>query len=195
MIVVMEPGAAPEQISAVISDLERRGLGVERIDGETCALLHVTSGRSRRARRVLGMEGVAALVPTSGPRYRRVGMPFYPHVLLRWCSVAIVVLGFLTLLAGHFPPGIGLPVDVQHPPATLEVPWYARPLFAWVDLFPPALAWLGWLSFGLVVLLFIAVPRLDRRREGEGGGRALWIVAALIVLAASALAIVRGGLS
>jgi quinol-cytochrome oxidoreductase complex cytochrome b subunit len=188
MIIVLERGAPPEQIQAVVDALQRRGLELRRLDHEGRALLHVVSGAPARARKVRRMEGVEALVPTSGPRYRREGQHFYPHHVIRWSALAMVLLGLLTFLAGQWPPGIGAPIDVQAPPPHPVVPWYARAPLAFVALFPAHLTWLGWLVFACLVFAFVFAPKLDR-----GRARPLWVAAGVLALAAAVFAIVRGG--
>lgn len=182
MIVVLERGTQPEQVAEVVAALEKRGLKVAQVRAGGKPVLHVVEGNSKRARRVLALDEVEGLVPTSGPRIRREGKRFFPYYFIQWTALGMVMLGVLAGLAGQFPPGIGVPVDVRNAPAELEQPWYLRAPLAFLALFPRELVWLGWtLGFG-IALLVVLVPRLDRSEGRSLRGR--WLVLAIVVGAA-----------
>jgi hypothetical protein len=193
VIIVLERGAKPEQIAEAVHALEKRGLEVRQLVAAGKPILHVTGGDSSRARRLLRLEQVEGLIPTSGPRVRLEGRRFFPYHVIQWSAFGIVVLGALVLLAGQFPPGIGLPVDVQSPPEVVAQPWYARGPLWLLELFPTEHAWLAWCVFGLVALAFVFVPRLDRGSSSREASPKLRLAVALLVLAALAFAVTRGG--
>jgi hypothetical protein len=207
MIVVLQRGTTGEQTREILDELERLGLEGHSVDVLEKPLIHVTAGPARLARRLLRLERVEALIPTSGPRVRRHGRRFYPYHLINWSSAALVALGVLVLLAGFFPPGVGRAIDATGAPAPLaaaaapvqEVPlsatplsataWYARGARAWLALFPERLVWLGWTAGALLVLLFVLLPRLDRGRRPSPA----FVLCALALAAWLALT-VRGSL-
>jgi hypothetical protein len=167
MIIVLRADATDEQRDAVVSELEGLGLGVRAMRGGGKHLIHLVSGPTRRARRVLGSHAVEALVPTSGPRLRSVGHRIYPYHFIRWCAAGIVIFGLAVLLAGQLPPGTGREIQLDHPPDALAWPWYLHAPRALVLSFAPEQRWMGW---GLLLLLLIVtflLPVLDRTR-GEG---------------------------
>lgn len=150
MIIVLKRGTEAEQIAEVVREAERRGLKVRSLVTADKPALHVISGNTRRARKLLKLERVQALVPTSGPRVRRSGRRFFPFHFLNWSSSALMLIATLVLLAGQFPPGLGPAPDTRAPAAALELPWYA----AW-----PARA-LGGMPGVIALLLVVAVPLL-----------------------------------
>ena len=194
MILVLRPGTTDGEAEEVLRELQRLGLGGRLVHGRGSPLVHVTAGSTRRARRLLRMEQVVALVPTSGPRVRSQGRRFYPYYFVNWSAASIVLLGLLVLLAGHLPPGIGSAVDLHHPPREIAAPWYARAPLAFVAAFPRPLAWLGWVVLLLLAAAVFFLPLLDRTRGRTVRERWIVVVAgAAIALAAVLLSLSGGG--
>jgi quinol-cytochrome oxidoreductase complex cytochrome b subunit len=184
MIVVLERGASPEQVEEVASKLRARGLEVRALRAGGKPVLHVTAGPGRRARKVLRDDPVEGLVAMDGPRIRREGHRLFPYHVLHWSAWWMVVLGAIVVLAGQLPTGVGRPIDLQNPPSETHVQWFARAPMAFLSLFPHSLAWLAWTLMLGVGLLFLALPRLDRSRDGSLASRAPVLGAvALFVLA------------
>lgn len=173
MIVVLRSGASEAEIGEVLKEIERRGMSGRVVHGGGKPLIHLVSGSTRRARRLLRLELVEGLVATSGPRVRRQGRRFYPYYFVHLSAGFVVLLGVLVLLAGQFPSGIGAPIDAQHPPSEIPEPWYARAPIALVALLPSARAWLGWLAVYLIAAAAFFLPFLDRR---SGTSRGRWPV-------------------
>ncbi len=180
MIVVLRQGSTEEEIAEVLRDLERRSLRGRIVHAGGKPLIHVTSGSTRRARRLLRLDQVEALVPTSGPRVRVEGRRFYPYYFVNLCAGFVLVLGLLVLLAGQLPSGMGVEIDAQHPPSETQFPWYARAPLAFVALFPESLAWLGWLVLLVLAGVVFFLPTLDRSQRRTLRER-WWIVAAGIL--------------
>jgi hypothetical protein len=172
MIVVLERGASPEQVEEVASKLRARGLQVRALRAGGKPVLHVTAGVGRKAHKVLRDDPVEGLVAMDGPRIRREGHRLFPFHVLNWSAWWILVLGAIVLLAGQFPTGVGRLIDLRNPPSEAHVPWFARAPMAFLSLFPHSLAWLAWTVMLGVLVLFLALPRLDRAREGKPGSRA-----------------------
>jgi hypothetical protein len=185
VIVVLERGTRDEQVAEIVAELERRGLEVRAIRAGGKPALHVVGGDSARAHKALAFDEVEGLVATSGPRIRSAGQRFFPYHFVQWSAVGIVLLAVLTLLAGHYPPGLGAPIDVQRPPAQSVQPWYLRAPTAFVELFPPSLAWLGWLVVLALIGVVLLVPRFDRGTAPGLRGR--WPAIVLVVAALGAL--------
>ena len=193
MIVVLERGATETQVERAVAVLEGRGLVVRVVRAENRPLIHVVSGDTRKARRALALDGVEALVPTSGPRVRRTGRRFWPYHFIRWSAVALVLLSFLVLLAGQFPPGLGKPIEAHQPPADLSQPWYVRAPLAFVALFPPGLAWIASLILVALALVAYFLPWLDRSPSRALRDRLPAVVVGLLLVALWLAASFAGG--
>jgi hypothetical protein len=159
MIIVLKHGTEPAQIAEVVAEAQRRGLECRALTASDRPVLHVLRGDTRRARKLLGMHHVQALVATSGPRVRREGRRFFPYHLLNWCSATLLLVATIVLLAGQFPPGLGPAPDPRIVSNVLVLPWW----IAWaVRALADRPVWLGpLLVVGAMVLLF-ALPTLDR---------------------------------
>jgi len=183
MIVVLERGASEAQIEEVRQGLEQRGLQVRVLRAGDKPAIHIVAGDTRRARKLLRHEAVEGLASTSGPRVRQEGRRFWPFHFIRWSAISIVLVGALVLMAGQLPPGIGGAVDPRVPPAALEQPWYLRFSLGLVNLFPPSLAWVGWLLLVLLAAAFFLLPLLDRTPAQARGPRLLiGLIGVLLVL-------------
>ncbi|MBK7878295.1 MAG: hypothetical protein IPJ77_21780 [Planctomycetes bacterium] len=180
MIVVLRPGTSQEDVDEVLRELQRFGIETRVVQGGGKPLVHLVAGSTRKARKVLKLEQVEAIVPTSGPRVRSEGRRFYPYYALHLSAIAVLVLGALVLLAGHFPPGLGDEIDPRRVPDDLGYPWYVRAPMSYVALFPASAAWLGWLSLYAILLAVFLLPWLDRAEEGR---RSRWPLAAAAVFA------------
>ena len=194
MIVVLTAGTTDEQRDEIVRELKELGLGVRAMRGGGQPLLHITSGPTRRARQVLRDDCVQALVPTSGPRLRRHGHRIYPYYLIRWSAAGIVIFGLMVLLAGQLPPGTGEEIQLQHPPATLDWPWYLNAPRALVQAFDAQQRWIGWSALLGLVLVTLALPLIDRTK-GEGLQRRWPFVGASVVLVVIALYLTWTGAS
>jgi quinol-cytochrome oxidoreductase complex cytochrome b subunit len=161
VIVVLRSGASDVEIAEVVRELEQRGLRGSVVHAEK-PMVHITAGPTRLARELLKLEQVDGLIPTSGPRVQREGRHFYPYHFVNWSAWGVVLLGVVVFLAGQWPPGIGSPIDLRHPPAGMDQPWYARAPSAFVALFPASLSWLAWCLVAAVVVSAMALPMLDR---------------------------------
>lgn len=183
MIIVLERGAKPEQVDEVVASLRRDGIEVRCLRAAGKPALHVLAGETRRASRALEFDCVEGIFATSGPRVRREGQRFFPHHTLRWFAIWMVVVATLVLLAGQLPPGVGRPIDLQTPPEHVVVPWYGRAATGFLALFPHSAAWLAWSLLWIVMALFVALPRFERR---SGVSRIPVLGAAALLVAAVA---------
>lgn len=195
MIVVLQAGTTRDEREALAAELRGLGLEVRALEAGGKPLLHVVSGPTRRARRILRRERVEALVPTSGPRIRRSGNRIYPYYLVIWSGAGVLLFGIVVFLAGLFTPGSGPPVDVEHPPETLSWPWYLRGLRAFLLLFPPERRWLGWLALSVAGTCFALLPVLDRPGDDPRERRWPVVGAACALVAALLLFGLAGGVS
>lgn len=183
MIVVLESGTSEEGQRAVLDALARHGLRGNVLDARHRPLIHVVGGPTRLARKVRGMEGVEALVATSGPRIRRQGRRFYPYHMIGWSAAALLLLGVLVALAGFLPPGLGADPDPRAATAFVA-PWFLRAPLALLRLFPGSLRPLGWLALGALALALLCLPGLDRARVARPRPAPLRIVIVAGALAA-----------
>lgn len=189
MIVVLRVGASEPEIHEVVAELARRGLVSRRFESNGRHLLHIVSGPTRRARPLVKLDQVEAIVPTSGPRVRREGRRFYPYHFVNWSGFGVAMLGVLVFLAGTFPPGIGAEIDPRSAPSELASPWYVRVPLGFVGLFPDSLTWLGWSLFALGSLFVFGLPFVDRT---SGTSARVFRIAVGVLLVAFLLASLKG---
>ncbi len=164
MILVLKPGIEQAELDEVLRELEKRGIEGRVLRGGSKPLVHLVAGPTRAARKLLKLEQVEALVPTSGPRVRHSGRRFYPYHFVHLSAGCLLLAGLLVLLAGNYPPGLGDAIDPQHPPQDLGYPWYVRAPLSFVALFPQGGAWLGWLCLYALGLSALLLPTLERSR-------------------------------
>ena len=177
MIVVLRAGSTEAEIGEVLKEIERRGMRGQVLHGGGKPLIHLTAGPTRRARRLIRLDPVEGIFPTSGPRVRREGRRFYPYYFVNLCAGFVAMLGLLVLLAGQLPSGIGAAIDAEHPPAEIPEPWYARAPIALVALLPSGRAWLGWLLIYAIAAAAFFLPVLDRSPSDSGvAARGRWPV-------------------
>ena len=120
-------------------------------------------------------------VPPSIERaHRRSGQPlrahpFFPGFLLRDLMGWYIALGILAALAALDPWELGVKADPFVPtPAGIKPEWYFLFLFQTLKVIPARLLWiegeqLAVMLFGVVALLWVLVPFLDRNPEGRSG--------------------------
>jgi len=174
VILVLQHSATEEQLAEILEEVEHAGLQGRLLRSDDTPLIHIVSGPTRRARRLLRLEQVQALLPTSGPRVRRFGRRFYPYHFIRWCAACIALLGLLVFFAGYLPPGTGVEIDTRGAPAGLAMTWYAEGTLAILDTFSPERTWVGWLLLlGASALVFL-LPVIDRTKGERRVER--WVV-------------------
>ncbi len=184
MIVVLGRPASEEELGAVLARMEALGLSGRALQVGPQSLIHVTRGPTRRARRLISLEPVEALVPTSGPRVRREGRHFYPYHVLRAGSAGLVLFGLLVLLAGFFPPGVGSALAPGEAPPEPQWPWYLAPARGFLSLLPSRPAWIGPTLLVLLAALVLSLPALDHTSGRSVSERWPVLAAGLVVLAA-----------
>jgi len=183
VIVLLERGAGDEEVRAVLARMQSLGLAGTPLVAGSQRLIHVTSGRTRRARHLLPEPAVRAILPTSGPRVRREGRRFYPFHALCTSAAGLALIGALVLLAGFFPPGVSETLALGQPPPPPQWPWYLAPLRGLLELAPERPAWIGPSFLVLLGTLVLALPLLD----GSSGARPRGPVRVLGMLALVAL--------
>ena len=113
-------------------------------------------------------------------------MPFFPNFFLRDLVGWLCALGVLAALAAYFPAELGKKADPFQPaPAGIKPEWYFMAMFQTLKLLPAHILGiegelLGVLVFGLVGLVLICMPFLDRR--AALGKRSRWPAAFGIAL-------------
>ena len=96
-------------------------------------------------------------------------MPFFPNFFLRDLVGWLCALGVLAALAAYFPAELGKKADPFQPaPIGIKPEWYFMAMFQTLKLLPAHILGiegelLGVLGFGLVGVILIAMPFLDRR--------------------------------
>jgi cytochrome b6 len=95
-------------------------------------------------------------------------MPFFPNFFLRDLVGWLCALGVLAALAAYFPAELGKKADpFQSAPIGIKPEWYFMAMFQTLKLLPRHIfgiegELLGVLGFGVVGLIIIAMPFLDR---------------------------------
>jgi len=96
-------------------------------------------------------------------------MPFFPNFFLRDLVGWLCALGLLAALAAYFPAELGKKADPFQPaPIGIKPEWYFMAMFQTLKLLPSQIlgidgdVW-GVLGFGIVGLVLVAMPFLDRR--------------------------------
>jgi quinol-cytochrome oxidoreductase complex cytochrome b subunit len=98
----------------------------------------------------------------------RRSMPFFPNFFLRDLVGWLCALGFLAALAAYYPAELGRKADPFQPaPIGIKPEWYFMAMFQTLKLLPGHILGiegelLGILGFGVIGLILIAMPFLDR---------------------------------
>ena len=96
-------------------------------------------------------------------------MPFFPNFFLRDLVGWLCALGVLAALAAYFPAELGKKADPFQPaPVGIKPEWYFMAMFQTLKLLPAHILGiegelLGVLGFGVIGLILIAMPFIDRR--------------------------------
>lgn len=109
--------------------------------------------------------------------------PFYPNQFFKDLIVATVVMVIIGLIAYLVPADIGPkanPADLQFLP---RPDWYFRFLFQWLKYWPGSRAVIGIVAIpGIIVLLFLLVPFIDRGPERRPWRRPVGVGIFLLIL-------------
>jgi cytochrome b6 len=115
-------------------------------------------------------------------------MPFFPNFLLRDLVGWLTALAILAALAAYFPAELGEKADPFAPaPAGIKPEWYFMFMFQTLKYLPAHILWfegevVGILAFGVLGLVLLIVPFLDRKAErGERSKLFTWLVIAVII--------------
>lgn len=91
-------------------------------------------------------------------------VPFFPNVLLAEVSLAIAVIGLLSIFISLFPLKLGKKFDPLNPPSILEPEWYFMGIYQFLKTqgVQPIDAVILMSAFAIIVIL---IPFLDRSEE------------------------------
>ena len=115
-------------------------------------------------------------------------MPFFPNYILRDVLAWYVVIAVLAALAAFYPWELGTKADPFAPvPAGIRPEWYFLATFHTLKLVPSHVLGiegehLGVIAFGLVGIVLVIVPFLDRRASRGESSRLFTLLAALGLL-------------
>jgi quinol-cytochrome oxidoreductase complex cytochrome b subunit len=108
--------------------------------------------------------------PSAGKNHdEQKSMPFFPNFFLRDLVGWLCALGLLAALAAYYPAELGRKADPFQPaPIGIKPEWYFMAMFQTLKLLPSHILgvegeFLGVLGFGLVGVILIAMPFLDRQ--------------------------------
>ncbi len=128
--------------------------------------------------------GAAGPIQGDPAELKRTAEPFYPRQVMLDVIFALLIIAGLGLLAHYVPMDLGPkanPADTQYVP---RPEWYYIPVFQWLKYWAGAFAVVGILVIpGVIALLFVALPFLDRRPERRPWKRpfAVTIYAAIFI--------------
>jgi quinol-cytochrome oxidoreductase complex cytochrome b subunit len=114
-------------------------------------------------------HGMSRPLSADGEGAEKRSMPFFPNFLLRDLVGWLCALGVLAALAAYFPAELGKKADPFQPaPAGIKPEWYFMPMFQTLKVLPAYVLGiegelLGVLGFGLVGMVLVFMPFLDRR--------------------------------
>jgi len=121
------------------------------------------------------VQGMSVPAPAEEEAKRRQPMKFFPHFALRDLTGWIFALGVLATLAALFPWELGEKADLFAPAyPNIRPEWYYVSMFQTLKLVPGGEIWgieyeaIPIMFFGLVGLVLLLVPFLDRRGQREG---------------------------
>jgi quinol-cytochrome oxidoreductase complex cytochrome b subunit len=133
-----------------------------------------------------GMSVPPAIEAEGGPKE---SVRFFPHFLLRDLVGWLAALAILAALAAFFPAHLGEKADPFAPaPAGIQPEWYFMFMFQTLRYLPPEILGIegelvGVLAFGVLGLVLLFVPFLDRPKEPGGRPGKLWTYLAFLALA------------
>jgi ubiquinol-cytochrome c reductase cytochrome b subunit len=106
---------------------------------------------------------------------------FFPNVLLAEMSLAIIVLGCLTIFVSLFPVKVGEKFDPLHPPTLLEPEWYFMGFYQFLKTqsVQPLDGVILMTVLGVFILL---IPFLDRGSERHPLRRPIFVAAAFFII-------------
>jgi cytochrome b6 len=119
-------------------------------------------------------------------------MPFFPDFLMRDMIGWLTAVAVLAVLSAFFPWELGRKADPMAPaPGGIQPEWYFLWMFQGLKYVPARIAGvpgetLGVLFFGLLALVVLTVPLLDRGAS-RGKSSPWWNVGALLLLAGAAV--------
>jgi len=122
------------------------------------------------------------------PGERLPQMPFFPNYILRDVLAWYVVIAVLAALAAFYPWELGTKADSFAPvPAGIRPEWYFLATFHTLKLIPSHLLGiegehLGVVGFGMVAIVLVLIPFLDRRASRGESSRLFTLLAALGLL-------------
>ncbi|HEY9687010.1 MAG TPA: cytochrome b N-terminal domain-containing protein [Coleofasciculaceae cyanobacterium] len=110
------------------------------------------------------------------PEAQKESEKFFPTFVLKDLMVWLLVLNALSVLVGIFPWGLGPEADPYAPaPEGIKPEWYFLAMFQFLKLMPPTIGPLegeqvGMMIFGIIGLLFAAMPFIDRGHNPKLSG-------------------------
>lgn len=118
---------------------------------------------------VVQKQGMSIPPRLEQQRPRLKGMPFFPNFLLRDLLGWVLALGVLATIAALFPWELGVKADPFAPaPVGIRPEWYFVFMFQTLKFIPAKVLVLdgevlGVIAFGVIGVLFVLVPFLDRK--------------------------------
>lgn len=128
----------------------------------------------------------------SSPATRRKLIPFFPNYLLDEVIAWYIALGLLIVLASLFPAGLEEQADPLNTPAHAKPEWYFLFLYQSLKLVPEIV---GVLVPGVIVLVLLLLPFLDRSRQRSLRARAPLIGIGVLALIVTIVLTIWGWLS
>src|SRR3972149_6056313 len=108
-------------------------------------------------------------------------VPFFPNVLLAEVSLAIAVVGLLSIFVSLFPLKLGEKFDLMNPPSILEPEWYFMGVYQFLKTQSVEPLYGIVLMTGLGIFL-VLVPFIDRGAERRAWRRPLFTAFAFFAI-------------
>lgn len=116
-------------------------------------------------------------------------VPFFPNHFLKEVVVAFAVLGFVFILAGVGHKELGPPANTIMTPTHIAPEWYFLWLFGLLKIVPELL---GLLITGILALVVLLLPWLDRSKTRELRARRKILISTAVTLGLMAVLTVIG---
>ena len=108
-------------------------------------------------------------------------VPFFPNVLLAEVSLAIAVVGLLSIFVSLFPLKLGEKFDILNPPSILEPEWYFMGVYQFLKT-QSVEPFYGIVLLAGLGLFLVLVPFIDRGSERRPSRRPLFTAFAFFAI-------------
>jgi quinol-cytochrome oxidoreductase complex cytochrome b subunit len=183
MLVIFKEGTTEEEVQRVSGMMKAAGIESHVMVGLRKIVIHARTSDVDLLAPFQSYAIVEGLVPIKGEDQEEEGYPFFPRQFFTNIIVMILALGFLVLLAGYFPAGLGEPYDPIQPAPQVGAEWYLVAIEKFLEVIPLPLVPLSLLMVGLFSVVIFVWPWVDRSEVGSSvTSRVLRLVATAFII-------------